>query len=331
MKLNNLSKILKAVDLLSRRQGVTIDELADELKISRRSVHRLLNDLHDLNFPLYDEREPFEKTKTWKLEPDYVKKLPNLNLPDIKFTATELLAITLLKDKEAIFANTDIGKALKSASAKIEAVFPADFIGNMHKLKSVFTFSSKMLKDYSGKEEIIDTLTKAIVQTLECNITYHSFYNDKTTTYDIQPLSFFEHNGGLYVFVYLEYYKSIRTLAVERINEITLTDNTFTTPADFDPEKVLDKAFGIVFDDPVKLKLWISAEHSKYIKSRMFADDQTIADNDDGSIILEFSTSGWQEVKHWIMSMGAHAKVLEPSEMIDEIVAENHKILDSYK
>lgn len=309
---------------------MTIDELVDELKISRRSVHRLLNDLHDLNFPIYDDKEPFERTKNWKLEPDYVKKLPNLNVPDIKFTATELLAITLLKDKEAIFANTEIGKALKSAAAKIDSVFPKDFIHNMNKVKSIFTFSNKMQKDYSDKGKEIDSLTTAILQCKECKVTYHTFYSDKVSTFDIQPLSIFEHNGGLYVFVYLAYYESLRTLALERIQGIKVSEKTFDLPKDIDLENTMKDAFGVVYDDPIHIKLWISPKHSKYIRSRKYAADQKITENEDGSIILEFSTSGWIEVKQWILSMGANAKVLEPQEMVEEIICECRKILDSH-
>jgi predicted DNA-binding transcriptional regulator YafY len=331
LKLNNLHKILKAIDLLSSRQGVTIDELADELKISRRSVHRLLNDLHDLNFPLYDEREPYERQKTWKLEPDYVKKLPNLNIPDIKFTSSEMIAITLLKDKEAIFANTEIGKSLKSAVAKIDAVFPKDFIDSMNKVKSVFTISNKMQKDYSEKGEVIDSLTTAILQCKECKVTYHTFYNDKVSTFDVQPLSIFEHNGGLYAFVYLDYYDSIRTLALERIKAINVSDKTFDSPKYIDLEDTMKDAFGVVYDDPVDIKLWVSPEQSKYVKSRKYAPNQEITENDDGSIILEFSTSGWLEVKQWILSLGAEAKVLEPEEMVIEILEEYKKIQAVYK
>lgn len=329
MILKNLHKLLKAIDLLSRKQGVTIDELADELKISRRSVHRLLNDLHDLNFPVYDDKEPFERTKTWKLEPDYIKKLPNLNIPDIKFTASELIAITLLKDKEAIFAKTEIGKALKSAAAKIDGVFPRDFIDSMNKVKSVFIFSNKMQKDYSNKEEIIDALTTSILQCRECKVTYHTFYNDKISTFDIQPLSLFEHAGGLYTFVYLDYYDSVRTLAVERISKIIVSETTFTPPKHINCDEKIEGAFGVIYDDPIDLKLWVSKEHAKYIKTRKYSAIQQITENDDGSIILEFSTSGWQEVKQWILSMGAQAKVLEPNEMFLEIKKECEAILNS--
>lgn len=85
----------------------------------------------------------------------------------------------------------------------------------------------------------------------------------------------------------------------------------------------------MVYDDPVDIKLWISKEHAKYVKSRKYAADQKISENNDGSIILEFSTSDWYEVKQWMLSMGANTKVLAPEEMAEEIRNECKAILNS--
>lgn len=48
----HLVKMLKAVDVLSRPEGATIDELAEELGVDRRTVYRIRETLEELNFPL---------------------------------------------------------------------------------------------------------------------------------------------------------------------------------------------------------------------------------------------------------------------------------------
>lgn len=42
----------------------------------------------------------------------------------------------------------------------------------------------------------------------------------------------------------------------------------------------------------------------------------------DGSIILEMKTSGWWDVKKWVLSFGAEAKVLKPEKLRKEIIEE---------
>ena len=64
MRGKNLGKFLRAVDLLGKTEGVTIDELSEELGIDRRSVYRLL----EFRFPIYEDKIRLEKKKRWKLE-----------------------------------------------------------------------------------------------------------------------------------------------------------------------------------------------------------------------------------------------------------------------
>ena len=81
-------------------------------------------------------------------------------------------------------------------------------------------------------------------------------------------------------------------------------------------------AFDIVFDDPVKVSVWFSSEQARYVKERKWSPKQVILEQNDGSIILKMETSGWWDVKRWVLSYGSHAKVLEPEELATEIADE---------
>ncbi|MEN6468297.1 MAG: WYL domain-containing protein [Smithella sp.] len=81
-------------------------------------------------------------------------------------------------------------------------------------------------------------------------------------------------------------YDSIRTLAMERINKINITEKEFDAPADFDPDVILEDAFGIVYDDPVTVKIQFCPKQSPYIQERQWCKNQNIEKLKDGSIIL---------------------------------------------
>lgn len=59
---------------------------------------------------------------------------------------------------------------------------------------------------------------------------------------------------------------------------------------------------------------------ARYIKERRWAKEQIITDGPDGSVILEMKTSGWMDVKKWILSFGADAEVLVPTDMREEVL-----------
>ena len=118
---------------------------------------------------------------------------------------------------------------------------------------------------------------------------------------------------------------------MERIRELTVTDLDFTYPKGFKPEERLDNAFGIICDVPIKARIWFSKDQARYIRQRRWAKQQKIIEKDDGSIILEMKTSGWLEVKRWILSFGKDAEVLEPIKLRNELKGETSELANLYK
>jgi predicted DNA-binding transcriptional regulator YafY len=143
-------------------------------------------------------------------------------------------------------------------------------------------------------------------------------------------LKFFENDGGLYIFAYITAYDEIRTLAVERIHRLQVTDIPFEYPEDFEPEKLLSSAFGIIFDKPIRLKVRFSKQVAPYISERTWSPNQVITENEDGSIMLDMETWGWIDVKRWLLSYGTNVEVLEPVEMREEILVELKNCLCLY-
>jgi predicted DNA-binding transcriptional regulator YafY len=124
----NLIRILMAVDVLSRPQGATIKDLQDKLGVARRSVYRLFDTLGELQFPIYDEDRPGEKEKRWHLQQDYLQSLPNLRIPDMKFSPRELLVLYFLLSQDRVFANTAVVGLLSSIREKLAALMPSRYL-----------------------------------------------------------------------------------------------------------------------------------------------------------------------------------------------------------
>ena len=320
----NLVKILKAVDLIARPSGCTIKEIESEIGISRRSVYRLLETLQELNFPIYDEKIPYSREKRWKFEEGYLKKLPNIDMPQIKFTPKEIIILHYLMHKSATLKGTQFEDIIKAIYEKLGILISHKQLEkfSFEKLESLFITSEKLTKDYSGKEDIIDCLMDAIIEQKTCVVTYHAFSTDEKKEFRIDPLKIFEHQGGLYIFVNVTRFNSIRILAIERIQEINLLNENFEYPENFNPEELLDSAFQITFDDPIEAKIWFSKDQARYIEERKWSQEQHIEKQDGGSIILTIKTSGIFDLKKWVLSFGADAKVIQPRSLRKKIFKE---------
>ncbi len=327
----NLIKLLRAIDLLSRPSGATVNELSERLEIDKRSVYRLLNTIEELGFPLTNEKEPLGRKKRWFFIDEFQKRLPNLTIPDVRFSLSEIISLYLLKKGEAAFRGTDIEKRIDSAFKKIEMFVPSGLFPQLEKVRSLFVAPSKFNKDYSDKQQVIEDLCSSILKGKVCLVTYHAFSDDKIKNFRIAPLYFFENNGGLYCFVNICRFDEIRILAVERIKDLKITDETFEYPEDFDPEKFLNTTFGIIYDEEFTVKIWFSRDQARYIRERKWARKQKITEKPDGSIILEMVTSGWYDIKRWVMTYGPEAKLLEPEGLREEIRHALEKMLEAYE
>jgi predicted DNA-binding transcriptional regulator YafY len=330
MRGRNLAKIFKAVQIIGRKTGATIKEIGEEIGIGRRSVYRLRDTLEELGFKIYDEKLPLEREVRWKFDESYLKRLPNFMLPEFRLSFEEVFALYLMKNEARIFRGTETEQIIDRVFGKVESYLPEGIFSKLDKIGALFVPSEKFTKDYGGKEELVEDLANAMLQQQTCLVEYHSFYRDKVVTIPLDPLHFFENNGGLYLFARYHESEDILTLAVERILSFEKGEGSFEYPEDFDPGARLDEAFDLVWDDPVEATIKISESQVKYIKERRLGGRISFHDQQDGSSIMEIQTSGRWDLIRWILAQGSEVEVLGPNDLRQEIAKSLKRALEPY-
>jgi predicted DNA-binding transcriptional regulator YafY len=117
---------------------------------------------------------------------------------------------------------------------------------------------------------------------------------------------------------------------LDRIKMMNITDDTFEIPSDFDLETYMQSPFKVIHAKPVKVTIRFDKKAAGYIKEKIWHHTQQIEPQKDGSIIFSAEVAGTDEVKHWVMSWGTSAEVLDPAFLREEIARELTECLDRY-
>ena len=332
MRLKMLKKLVDAITLLSQPTGTTLPALCERLDIDKRQAYRVLDEIQsDFKIMIDKDKALLGNETRYYLDKEFTRRLSEIKIADLNLTLAEIISLYFIKGHSRLYRGTDIETNIERAFSKLDVFVPEGLSEKLDNIKTLFMTADKLTKDYAGKEETIEKLTDAILQQRTCTVEYNSFSSGKIKKFSIDPLKLFDWNGGLYLWIHATEYDDIRTLAVERINNISITEKKFTRPDNYNPDERMEDTFGIICDDPVAVKIHFSAKQAPYIQERQWCRKQNIEKLKDGSIILTMNTSGWYDVKKMILSFGAEAELLEPADKRKEIKEAIKKMATLYK
>jgi predicted DNA-binding transcriptional regulator YafY len=149
---------------------------------------------------------------------------------------------------------------------------------------------------------------------------YHSFSSNREKTYVFEPYRLLYGQGGLYVIGMVPEYRELRTFAVDRVEQVSLTEERFE-PLEL-PDDAFANSLGVNQGTPERIEVEFAPRIARYIKERVWHPSQKIEAKDDGSIHVTLNVVNDWALKSWILGFGGLAKVLAPPTLISEIAAE---------
>jgi proteasome accessory factor B len=301
-------RILKRIEA---GRYTTAQDLADEHGVTERTIRRDIEALQEAGFPLYDERS--EGRKVWRLIEGYRQRLTQT------FTLAELSALYFSKNLMAFLGGSPFATDLEAAFGKIKEALPARSLPYLERIQELFLARPDPWKDYSKKKEVIAELVDAVLHQRRGKIAYFSFNSKKTKTYTVDPYRLVYWHGGLYLYARAAEYKEVRTFAVERIQSIDVSEETFEVPADFNPSEYAKGAFGIAGGKPEAVEIQFDPSAAVYIRERVWHESQELAEAKDGSVVMRMSVTPGPELKQWVKGFLPHVKVLKPASLRAEI------------
>lgn len=310
--------------LSARHFGATVGDLAKELNVHEKTVRRDLNTFQAAGIPLVETVGDFGR-KTWQVDPMWKEPL-------MPFALDEVIALYLGQRFLEPLAGTLFWDAAQRAFRKLRASFSPGALKYLATIGGRIEQTATGQSDYSQKAQIIDELMQGIEDCRMTQIAYCSLRSTEPVTYDVYPYGLIYHRGSLYLVAHAPDHEEIRHYKVDRIDEAAVSKFPFNRPAEFDLNAHLEHAFGVYNTNgaPVEVKVRFAQRVVRYVEESEWHPSQKLTKERDGSLLATFKLSNHEEIKRWIMSFGAHAEVLAPEQLRQEILEELEALLKTY-
>jgi predicted DNA-binding transcriptional regulator YafY len=112
---------------------------------------------------------------------------------------------------------------------------------------------------------------------------------------------------------------AIKTYRMDAISSVTVLDDYFTRPEDFDLQAFANRAFGLFQrDGEFSTIVWrFKPEAAEQARGFLFHPSQTEVLQEDGSLIVKFEASGQLEMAWHLYTWGDKVEVVEPAKLRD--------------
>ncbi len=305
-------RLAKMIHMLASR-AVTVNELAEELSITRRQVYRDLGEISREGHPLSQEGEGRERL--WNLPLNYK------GLPPITLSPNELMALYLAKSHLAYLAGTPFTDDLDRVVDKIKANLPRKTIAHLERILQVFIPRPRMVRHYATQKTTLVQIRQALLLQRIVHLQYQKAGQEGTDTQLVDPYSLLLYGNGLYLVGYSHRAEDLRTYAIERIKQMDVSDKTFTLRPDLLRAAHSRQSFGIIEGPTMHIRIKFDRSVAHLLKEREWHPTQKVTTLANGDVLYSIQTGGLKELTTWVLSWGSRAEVLAPPELIQEVRA----------
>lgn len=310
-----INRILFILSYVSQKQGVSVEELADQVGMRPRQL------LKELDFMSLIGKPPFRPDDYVDIYVEeqrvYVEFDQMLNRP-LRFTRPEAMA--LLISLQLLDPEVD-PKAVQSLKRKIKKVIsksmdPAARLEDRILLEQ----PSRLISDH------FTLLRRAIEERRKVEIIYYSLTRDRKSRRAIRPYFLMKYLGYWYLTGYCELRRDPRTFKFERMLSVKSLGENFPPPTDLDVEKYKENFLKSMGSQPVKIQF--DSTVAPWIREQWGSSVET---GKGGGVVLTLFSETLEFPSRLILSFAPHARPLSPPELIEKVRKDARQVVRSYE
>jgi predicted DNA-binding transcriptional regulator YafY len=307
------SRLVTVLLLLQTRGRLTAAELARELEVSERTIHRDVEALSEAGVPIYAERGPHGGVR---LVDGYRTRLTGM-------TADEAEAL-FLSGLPGPAAELGLGTVMTAAQLKVLAALPGELRARASRLVERFYLDAAGWFRDSEPVPHLSTLAEAVWEARPVTIDYER--GDQRVSRNIAPLGLVLKAGIWYAVALFE--GQPRTYRVSRVAAAHLDEGHFERPEGFDLGAFWAESSAAYEREVMRLPVTVRVAPNRLDRLAEFVGWRAIEQAEE---LDEPDPDGWrrlrlrldwpEEVPGRLLGIGGDVEVLDPPEVRAELVA----------
>jgi predicted DNA-binding transcriptional regulator YafY len=305
-------KAAMVIDLARRlaasAEGLTLDEMARDMRVSRRTAERMRDAVFML-FPTVEEvSDP--PSKRWRIR-------GGLSAFEQAPTSTEMLELSKAATALRAAGEPARAAALEGLERKLKAAMRSTTLNRMapdlEALVRAETIAVQAGPRPSADEGLLTAIRGAVLAQQPLGFTY-SRPGAEPRRRSVAPCGVMFGRANYLVAADRETGR-IQTFRLDRMSSVAPQEGVAIPPADFDLGVFASQSFGIYQDEIEEVVLRIAPEGAAEAKSWRWHPTQTFEDQADGGVIVRFRASGMRELAWHLFTWGEQAVILAPERL----------------
>jgi len=301
-----------ALRLHQTRIGLTLDEIASEFGVSRRTAERW-RDAIERTFPQFEQANPGERPKRWRLPSGTLSRV-------IAFRPEEITGLQSAADLLRRENLDEQAATIDDVTAKLKSLIPerdsARIEPDLEALLEAEGLAMRPGHRPNIHPEVLENLREAIKACLKTRLHYRSRETGELSRQLVCPYGFLYGNRHYLVAYSLNpQVRRYRLFSLSNIERVEVTEWPYERREDFSLKDYAENSFGVFQEEPFDVVWRFMPEVAADAREFRFHPTQIIDEEADGSVIVRFRAGGELEMCWHLMTWGDAVEVIIPASL----------------
>ncbi len=311
MRYERVKDVLElAIRLQAARGGITIDEMQEELSVSRRTAERM-RDAVEATFGPLDTVETGDQKLHWRLQSDALSRL-------VRVSGENLASLTTATEALRHAGLDDLARRLTDIDAKLRAMQRRESLeridSDLEMLVQAEGLAMRPGPRHPIDPDLLAHLREAILRGRMVEFSYVGLHSGKSSIQKVEPYGLLYGNRPFLVGKHARFTDS-RLWRISNIGEIHLTGNLFERDPEFDLQAFARRSFGTFQEESAQVELLFNEVAASDAASFHFHPDQSIERHEGGTLTVRFEAGGLSEMCWHLVTWGDSVQIVKPARL----------------